>query len=319
MTRVDEAVRKCVCFVGYQLDDEPRFSASGFLVAFDSGSRLVVTARHVIVGLQAKRPNLPIAVWLNRDGGGRAVINTKPQDWLFHPSDDQVDAAVLAMPIPAEGFDHLAITRKMFAEDELIREYNVGVGDELYFPGLFVPHGGRDRNRPIVRQGTIAAMREEPVDTDMGPIDAYLAEVRSIGGLSGSPVFLHLSDLWRDPPGNDPGDPIPTQHEDVFFGLVHGHYDAKSPLTSPLDLEAVNMGISMVIPAQRIREVIEQEEIEMVRKKKEPRESPAVMDASFADAEIDSEYGRSRADPAPDARARSHLPGASRMQRVHHH
>jgi len=58
------------------------------------------------------------------------------------------------------------------------------------------------------------------------------------------------------------------------------------------------MGISMVVPAQRIREVIDQEEIEMVRKKKEPRESPAVMDASFADAKIDSEYGRSRADPA---------------------
>lgn len=292
MTRVDDAVKKCVCFIGYQVDGKPRIAASGFLVGFDSDSRLIVTAKHLIVGLQQKRPNFPIAIWLNRPGSGRGIIETKPEDWLFHPSDDQVDTAVLKMPIPIEGFDHLAITPEMFATDELVSEYKVGVGDELYFPGLFVPHGGRDRNRPIVRQGTIAAMPEEPIDTPMGPIEAYLAEVRSIGGLSGSPVFLHLNDPWRDPPGARPDDPILTQHADVFFGLVHGHYDAKSLLTTPLDLEAVNMGISMVVPAQRIREVIEQEEIEMVRKKKEPRELPAVMDASFAAAEVDSEYDR---------------------------
>jgi hypothetical protein len=46
---------------------------------------------------------------------------------------------------------------------------------------------------PIVRIGTVAALREEPVlSRDGHPMDVYLVESQSIGGLSGSPVFIDV-------------------------------------------------------------------------------------------------------------------------------
>lgn len=82
-----------------------------------------------------------------------------------------------------------------FASDRFLQENQIGPGDELFLPGLFSPHKEESRNIPIIRTGTIAAMNEEPVPVELpGKIkvlmDAYLAECRSIGGLSGSPVFV---------------------------------------------------------------------------------------------------------------------------------
>ena len=54
---------------------------------------------------------------------------------------------------------------------------------------------GRDRNFPIVRTGHIAMMPDEKIPKVKigdweGNADAYLIESRSIGGWSGSPVFV---------------------------------------------------------------------------------------------------------------------------------
>ena len=67
------------------------------------------------------------------------------------------------------------------------------MGDEVFVVGLFRHRHGTQRNIPIVRVGNLAALTEEKVATnDFGLVDAYLIEARSIGGLSGSPVFLNL-------------------------------------------------------------------------------------------------------------------------------
>lgn len=75
---------------------------------------------------------------------------------------------------------------------------NLELGDEVFFSGLFYPHSGTRRNIPIVRIGNVAALLEEPVLNRNGvPMDLYLMESRSIGGLSGSPVFVDLAALKR--------------------------------------------------------------------------------------------------------------------------
>ena len=82
----------------------------------------------------------------------------------------------------------------MVATDKVINDNAIGVGDEVFLTGLFANHIGQQRNLPIIRVGNIALMPEEPVQhPSLGPIDAYLIEARSIGGLSGSPVFVHLA------------------------------------------------------------------------------------------------------------------------------
>jgi len=278
--RIHDAFNRCVCFIGYQVGDTERVGASAFFVEFEPGVRLAVTARHVIDSIRASAPpGTPVRLWVNRvDGLG--YLDTEVDDWLFHPSNPSIDAAVWRHPVPWEGLGHLAIQRQIFITDAFIDEQKVGIGDELFFPGLFVHHRGANRVRPIMRQGTIAAVPEEPVKTAIGPMEAYLAEVRSIGGLSGSPVFLHM-DPFRVPPGDEP---LPEDSPPVtFIGLVHGHHDWRTKLGQPIDLEAINMGISVILPAQRIREVIEQSAMAVASRS--DAELP-VMDATFAGAEF---------------------------------
>ena len=102
---------------------------------------------------------------------------------------------------------------------------------------------------------------------DFGEMEAYLAEGRSIGGLSGSPVFVRNTvkipmqtagrktyrnvRAWRLAPywgwytgiGNTP--------------FIHGNSQA----------EAVNMGVSIIVPAKKILETLYHPELSTLRRK----------------------------------------------------
>src|SRR5262249_33277136 len=71
-----------------------------------------------------------------------------------------------------------------------------GPGDEIATIGLYTSHSGVSKNIPVVRIGHLAMMPDEPVLTQNGVyLKAYLVEVRSIAGLSGSPVFLNVPQI----------------------------------------------------------------------------------------------------------------------------
>ena len=283
--RIADAFLKCVCFIGHQNDDHAVIGGTAFLVSTESG-RVIVTARHVINAIGYHAPAAPVALWFNSDQG-IVRVDTKPEQWLSHPEDTTVDVAVLPGLVDTNGFDHLAIQPGIFATDELLDRYEVGIGDVLYFPGLFGPHKGRERLRPIVRQGTISGMPDESVRTRIGDVEAYLVEVRSIGGLSGSPVFLWLNDVWRVVPNSGREDLPEDFGSDMFLGLVHGHYDAQvSPELA--SRETVNMGISIVIPAQRIREAVEQRRVRSVLESQQRGESNAAKGIPIANSDFES-------------------------------
>lgn len=121
--------------------------------------------------------------------------------------------------------------------------------------GLFRNHLGRDRNEPIVRVGNIAAIPADPIRTRLfGDMRAILIEARSIGGLSGSPVFVHLGFVrWRD------GKVMFSQAAQpfLFLGLMHGHWEVlEAAGVAPLEdaPEKINTGIAIVVPAEQIRD-----------------------------------------------------------------
>jgi hypothetical protein len=143
---------------------------------------------------------------------------------------------------------------------EIVVSEEVGVGNEVFIAGLFHRHFGQKNNIPVIRVGNIAAMPSEKVKTRRGPIDAYLIEVRSIGGLSGSPVFLPLG-TRRSMTGLviSPG----QLQRYYLLGLMHGHFDVREDDlvdeflseddTSP---KSVNMGIAVVVPIEKVMETI---------------------------------------------------------------
>jgi hypothetical protein len=269
---VPEEVRKCVGFV-YCMRSGRRTPVGTvfFLGTEDHGTRFAysVTARHVVDFVRERSDDQRVTFRVNRNNGGIEYVDTSVDDWRFH-SDPAVDIAVLP-GIPHDhdegGLDIRSWSLEAAATDAEIARNQIGPGDEVFITGLFANHYGQDRNIPIVRIGNIAAMPEERVKTALGATEAYLIEARSIGGLSGSPAFAHLG-MTRMIDGKRMHAP---SNEGVCFllGLVHGHYDVEinDVKTAALTDERINMGIAIVIPVQKIIDVVRNEEFAEMRKK----------------------------------------------------
>jgi hypothetical protein len=286
---VPDEVRKCVAFVVYQAPDGLKVAGTAFFVGievpdFGGAFQFAVTAKHVIEQIKKRSVDGKVYLRMNFKNEPASLVHTSIDGWLYHPSDSSVDVAVSPF-LFSEKFDHLYYPVSSFATKEVIEKEKIGLGDEVFLAGMFYGHLGKKRNIPIVRVGNIAAMPEEPVDTDIGEIEAYLVESRSISGLSGSPVFVHLGVIrpnWEDKGG----------HLKMFsgvgrfylLGLMHGHFDKPisqedTVVEDDVRQERVNMGIAVVVPATKILEVIHQPyfdatmstEIERVRKEKIPK------------------------------------------------
>ncbi len=80
----------------------------------------------------------------------------------------------------------------------------------------------------------------------MGRFTGFLVEFRSVGGLSGSPVF------------------VTTKDKVGVIGLVHGRFDQRSTDldtvapdgSSSFQEERINSGIAIVVPADKILETL---------------------------------------------------------------
>ncbi len=266
--KVPDEVRKTVGFVAYAslVNGDIVPVGTFFFVGHNpiegettSRRMYAVTARHVIDGLRSKgRNDLTLRMNPKEPGAPLITVTTDLDGWFRHPSDDSIDVAIREMGIPKNA-DHLVIPFNMCATPDVVAEHEVALGDEIFISGHFRHHFGKARNIPIVRTGNLAALGEERVQTkSFGEIDAILIEARSIGGLSGSPVFLNLGAVRQI----NGGVKFATGASPIFFllGLIHGHFD--SPSDDALDVgfvatEKINAGIAIVVPISKVREVID--------------------------------------------------------------
>lgn len=216
----------------------------------------VVTALHVIRELKRLGVQEVILRLNPRDPTKPLIaISTKIDDWFSHPTDKTVDAAIIECGVPSEA-DHLVITLLFSATDQVFKDNEVTLGDEVFVSGFFTHHFGSKRNLPIVRIGNLAALNDEKISTDdFGDIDGFLIEARSTGGLSGSPVFLNLG-VVRTIAGAAKF----HQGASVFLlGLVHGHFLA-NPKGKKIGAEDINAGIAIVVSIGSIRRVVDEYE-----------------------------------------------------------
>ena len=131
--------------------------------------------------------------------------------------------------------------------------------------GRFIAHDGKEENQPLARFGNIAMMpRESVLDGREMLVEAYLVEIRSLPGFSGSPVILHVG------PANCRGNGTMTRFYEESLGLL-GIDTGHKMLTSEVRDKATrqkadvpwhvlqNTGVSIVAPASKIRDVLEDE------------------------------------------------------------
>ena len=182
----------------------------------------IVTAKHVAEAIEPAEA----VIALNAKDGAPLFLRTGETQWFYHPTEsDSVDVAVL--PFGSARFneyDIAYIPEDIFVSDERISKFDIGLGDKTIVVGLFTRFYGTTRLMPIVRTGTVAMMPTDKVPTrSFGEIDAYLAEGRSIEGLSGSPVFVrNTARMPTQTPAGTSGwlSGAGSLH---FLGLMHGH------------------------------------------------------------------------------------------------
>ena len=277
--KIADEIRKCVGFVGHE-DNHCKQHIGGtcFFVSSDPFWHIgvdyypiwCVTARHVIEKILLARKDIAddrpekntMLLRLNRTPGGVDDFRVETTDWRYH-DDPSVDVAVMPFVLDMSKHDHRAYPLSKCLTPKLIEDDNIGIGSDLFFVGLFNQHKHTSRNVPILRCGNIAAMPDEPVKTGMDFANVYLVESRSIGGLSGSPVFTYNEPWIAELDGKRKFISSPTRNS--LMGLIHGHFDedraepeygAKTTDSDERRLDEVNTGIAMVTPVSAIQDVI---------------------------------------------------------------
>lgn len=276
--RASDDANKCVAFIGYLLPDGDVALAGTvfFLISRlnfpNSNLCYAVTARHVIQGIESKGQTTCV-IRMNTHRGETVGVEIPLANWWFHPDETEVDVAVTIFPRD-DAHDFIGVFIENLVEDAHNSIHDIGIGDEVYLAGLFANRVGKQKNIPIIRVGNIAAMPDptELILTRMGFIEAYLIEARSLGGLSGSPVFVNLG-IMRKIGGQFRYSELP--HGTAFLiGLMHGHYDVEVAAPNDGDAaretaERINKGIAIVVPSHKILEVLNQPMVKEFERKVE--------------------------------------------------
>jgi hypothetical protein len=261
--QIPDEIRKSVCFILYKSNGNLQLAGTGFFVSIPSSVHpqgqfiYLVTAKHVIAAVQSRSQDQLVWLRINKTDGTYTLKSVPINLWNYS-EDSSVDIAVVPVTLhKKDELDYSLISISIAATDDIIKQQSIGVGADLFLPGLFVNHAGKTKNIPIVRTGAIAAMPEEPIETASGNMEAYLIEARSIGGLSGSPVFVFLPSgriinqkLQFDPPSM------------YWLGVMQGHWDVLSASTDTVvfdnsSQQRVNMGIGIVVPVQKVLAILE--------------------------------------------------------------
>ena len=268
--RLPDQILHTSCFIAHRTK-EIKFGGTAFIVSIkgrhDNAFLYLVTAKHVAEAVE----HGPFVVGLNQKSGSRAYLDVDEAKWYYHPTEPTaVDAA--ATIFTPERYDSLNVEwvhETMFATPDVMRSAGIGIGDEIAVIGLFTRFWGKEQHVPIARIGNLAMLPNDRVPVkDFDPMEAYLAEGRSIGGLSGSPVFVRQTVNMTL--ANENGSPVPFAGtgQIYFLGLMHGHWDVPKKVLDKEGVEAaemVNMGVSIVVPAQKIKEILYQQELVEMR------------------------------------------------------
>jgi hypothetical protein len=266
--RLPAGITSCVGFISHQ---QPTITYGGtaFIVGIegshDNAYLHLVTAARVAQTIE----NGPWLLGMNAKNGGKVWVRSGHLHWWHHPTEkEQVDVAVTIFATPVVNEYRLGwIPVNMFATDEQIEKSNIGIGDEISAIALFTRFSGQRNHESIARAGSIAMMPREPIPVKgFAPMEAYLAEGRSLGGLSGSPVFVR--ETINSPAADSHGNPYPRlcQGRIHFLGLMHGSWDVPAEFETNEQAEAVNMGVSVVVPAKKILEVLYHPELVEMRR-----------------------------------------------------
>lgn len=190
-----------------------------------------------------------------------------PGDWIIHPD---TDLAILPIEFSLDRYVMEFVTQFQIVDsstylmadkprkDTTRFMHRYGVGDEVFSIGLFEGQTTVNNAQSVARFGHIAFQPQQgekifarvaPTPSELTPIDAFLVEMATWPGQSGSPVFLCP---W---PREERSGHSPLSEINFLVGMIQGFYPAEQRVEidgCPAYLSPVNMGIGVAIPSKDI-------------------------------------------------------------------
>ena len=152
-------------------------------------------------------------------------------------------------------YDYVSIPLSEFATHDVVDKEQVAEGDHVLFTGYFYQFPGLRKFQPIIREGILAMMPDEKMETTLHkPGHLYLADVHVFGGNSGSPLLVNLAGLRS-------GALMMGTHYELL-GVVSGFYHEDSNLNLTVSATLTgrleeNSGIAMVVPADELKALLD--------------------------------------------------------------
>ncbi|HEY9126670.1 MAG TPA: hypothetical protein VIM62_06060 [Acidobacteriaceae bacterium] len=270
-------IRKSVTFIRLICNNGPQVldvRGTGFFVGYpderlgeDNAFVYLVTNRHVALCWDEKgepQPVRSISIRLNRRNGPAEEIflnNISNIPWAL-PSDDSVDLAAIPILPDQALYDYKIIPLNLLVTPDFLKQRNITEGEPVLFAGFFYQFPGATRMEPIVRQGIIAMMPQDPVPFINRLAKVYLADLHVFGGNSGSPAFINL--------GGFHGGSIMAGEDYHLLGVVNAEVSEDNNFN--LELSATirgsvraNSGVATIVPANEIKKLLEEPRLQQLR------------------------------------------------------
>ena len=274
---IDDSFIHCAAFIGFQTERGFRAEGTCFfagIVEENQNFPYAITARHVVDSFGSK----DILIRVQRKPPLRpCIISTISDEWICH-QDKNVDISVYQIDWREwdKDGDLEIITLNapdIFIDKKRGEHFGFGIGSDIFIPSAFIGMTGEKQNIPVVRFGHVSAMALEPM-AGSPRTPAFLIETRSLGGMSGSPVMFHT-----DPGRKYRRQPLPTDPNTglrvapyLLVGILVGTWSGQYVLDFLQEKDRIlltdaefNSGISVVLPAPQIVEVLYQQQLRDAR------------------------------------------------------
>jgi hypothetical protein len=230
----------------------------------------------------------------NTASGGTEALEFGPEEWLFEPGKD--DVAILPLDLRAEGLMLTFIQSNLLLFPQAAAEEKIGPGDDVFMVGRFIDIDAKRVNVPALRFGNISTLPVPVIQPNRYTGPSYCVDMHSRTGFSGSPVFVFRT------PGNSlewalTGGPINLGGKSLLalLGIHCGQFpeemvikkkkrkllgrreSAHSEGAHEEYVEGMS-GMTIVIPAWRILELLEREDFSLRRQTVEAARSAAAAD-----------------------------------------
>jgi len=264
----ERQVRKTVVFITMHClrGDQPiTAQGTGFFIQVpdsrlpaDRNFGYLVTNRHMAECWDDGRNPMPVqAVTLRMnmtDGSSQEFTVPGNFPWIL-PKKDSVDLAIVPMAPDSTKCDYRTIPDSIFVTDDVAKKESVSEGLKIIFSGFFYQVPGLKHVEPIIREGVIAMLPDEDLQTTTGKMGrVYLGEVHAFHGNSGSPVFVDFSGVR--------GGAFRFGQDYRLLGVVSGGYGEGEQnalvLETPLASKPGNSGIAVIVPASELRALLDE-------------------------------------------------------------